>query len=105
MSGHEDKNIKETSKKISLVKAGGSRRAMEDDGSKTMPAEVVAVDEDSAQATSSKRGRSSADASSKIGSSAAGEASEENRGKSEEKEEGGRGRRARAQVGNNGQHV
>jgi len=96
LSGHEDKNIKETSKKISLVKAGGSRRAMEDDGSKT--AQAVEVEEDLAQATSSKRGRSSADASSKMGSSAAGEASEENRGKSEEKEEGGRGRRARAQV-------
>jgi len=69
---------------------------MEDDGSKT--AQAVEVDEDSAQANSSKRGRSSADASSKMGSSAASEASEENRGKSEEKEEGGRGRRARAQV-------
>ena len=103
LSSHEDKNIKEASKKISLVKAGGSRRAMEDDGSKT--AQAVEVEEDLAQATSSKRGRSSADASSKMGSSAAGEASEENRGKSEEKEEGGRGRRARAQVGNNGQHV
>ena len=103
LSGHEDKNIKETSKKISLVKAGGSRRAMEDDGSKT--AQAVELEEDLAQATSSKRGRSSADASSKMGSSAADEASEENRGKSEEKEEGGRGRRARAQVGNNGQHV
>ena len=103
LSGHEDKNIKETSKKISLVKAGGSRRAMEDDGSKTMPAQVVEVDKDSAQATSFKSG-SSADASSKMGSSAAGVPSEEKSGESEEKEEGGRGRRARAQVGNIG-HV
>jgi len=94
LSGHEDKNAKETSKKISLVKAGGSRRAMEeDDGSKTVPAQAVEVDE----ATSFKRG-SSAGASSKMGSSAADEAREEKRGKSEEKEEGGRGRRARAQV-------
>ena len=77
---------------------------MEDDGSKTMPAQVVDVDKDSAQATSFKRG-SSADASSKMGSSAAGVPSEEKSGESEEKEEGGRGRRARAQVGNNGQHV
>ena len=101
LSGHEDKNAKDTSKKISLVKAGGSRRAMEeDDGSKTVPAQAVEVDE----ATSFKRG-SSADASSKMGSSAADEAREEKRGKSEEKEEGGRGRRARAQVGNKGHHV
>ena len=72
----------------------------EDDGSKTVPAQAVEVDE----ATSFKRG-SSAGASSKMGSSAADEAREEKRGKSEEKEEGGRGRRARAQVGNNGHHV
>merc|ERR1712223_222758 len=97
LSGHEDKNSKEVSKKISLVKAGGSRRAMKEDGSKTVPVQAVEVVEDLAQATSFKRG-SSADASSKMGSSAADEASEEKRGQSEEKEEGGRGRRARAQV-------